>query len=95
MLCDRWTADGQHVKEGEACQFFGVLIGVIYGIKHAYPEIWNNWVRRASRQASEQLDNDEAIERFLGKPWNNDGIASNGLLQAFMWMTKEIVPSES
>ena len=93
-MCDRWTADGQFMREGEGCQFFGVLIGVVYGIKHGYPEIWKDWLRRVMGQTTERVDKDEVIERFLARPVNENGFASSELLQAFMWMTKRIEVGE-
>jgi hypothetical protein len=37
VVCQRWSADGR-VPAGEHtdCQYFGVLIGVVVGIKHGY-----------------------------------------------------------
>lgn len=90
MLCDRWTPDGQFMRGSEGCQFFGVLIGVVYGIKHGYPEVWKDWLERTIGQTTENLDNDAAIERYLARPCNENGFISNGLLQAFMWLTRKV-----
>lgn len=94
VLCDRWTADGQFKRAGEACQFFGVLIGVVYGIKHGYPEIWKDWLQRAIVRTAERLENNDAVQRFLARPANEGGFASNELLQAFMCMTRKIEMEE-
>jgi superfamily II DNA helicase RecQ len=90
LLCDRWTADGQFMRAGQACQFFGVLIGVVYGIKHGYPRIWKDWLQKATVRMAEGLEEDDVVKRALARPNNEGGFASHELLQAFMWMTGRI-----
>ncbi len=46
-ICERWVSDSV-VASGQSCQFYGVLIGVVYGIKHAYLDVWRGWFERAS-----------------------------------------------
>ena len=55
-ICEGWSGDGRvrEVREGgeqRACQFYGVLIGVVYAAKHGYPEIWQSWFEVARRDA--------------------------------------------
>ena len=44
LICERWSSDGWarvHDEDGKGveCQFYGVLLGVTYGVKHAYPQV--------------------------------------------------------
>jgi len=40
VICRRWSADGRVLAEGQKdCQFYGILIRVVYGVKHGYSEI--------------------------------------------------------
>ena len=54
MIYERWSSDGRvrvydkDRKEVEY-QFYRVLLGVIYGVKHAYPEAWKRWFDIAQR----------------------------------------------
>jgi hypothetical protein len=45
VVCQQWSADGR-VPAGEHidCQYFRVLIGVVVGIKHGYPGVWEEWL---------------------------------------------------
>ena len=43
VICRRWSADGRVLAEGQKdCQFYGILIGVVYGVKHGYSDIGTN-----------------------------------------------------
>ena len=40
LICERWSSDGRarvHDEDGKGveCQFYGILLGVTYGVKHA------------------------------------------------------------
>ena len=53
VICRRWSADGRVVADGQQdCQFYGILIGVVYGIKYGYVRIWEEWKERAGRRES-------------------------------------------
>jgi hypothetical protein len=42
IICQRWSADGRVPEDGhDDCQDFGILIGVVVGIKHAYGDVWD------------------------------------------------------
>lgn len=88
-ICERWTADGQFRTEADSCQFFGILIGVVCGVRYGYPSIWGEWVEKISRQG-EVGDSVEEIEKFLAQPTSRAGLEGNGLLEAFMWTTARI-----
>jgi superfamily II DNA helicase RecQ len=67
LICDRWSSDGRarvYDEEGMEveCQFYGLLLGVIYGVKHAYPDIWKRWFEAAKRDGGWRGD----MVEFLG-----------------------------
>ena len=88
-ICERWTADGQFRRDGQSCQFFGILIGVVCGVKYGYPDVWGRWVE-AMRRQGQAVGSIEEIERLLARPSKEGGTDSNELLQAFMWLTSKI-----
>ena len=48
-MCNRSDPRGGS-QSGGACQYYGILIGVVVGIKHGYPTIWQQWWERIQRQ---------------------------------------------
>jgi hypothetical protein len=56
LICERWSSDGRarvHDEDGKGVeyQFYGVLLGVIYGVKHAYLQVWKRWFDKAKGDA--------------------------------------------
>lgn len=75
-------------QSGGQCQFFGVVIGVVVGIKHGFPEVWQQWLRRMQREGVE-LD-DRTVVQWMG---GGDAIGTfrcSRLLAAFMWMVQRV-----
>jgi len=88
-ICRRWSADGRVLAEGGAeCQFFGILIGVVIGIKHGYRAAWEEWRRRAGRRGL-GVEEGVSITEALARTGPNEGEGSE-LLHAFMWLTDRI-----
>jgi hypothetical protein len=89
VICDGWTADGQSRSGSESCQFFGISIGVVYGVKDGYPGIWGRWVDMIRRRG-ETVRSEVEIEQFLARAIGKGGSDDSELLQAFMWMTRRM-----
>jgi hypothetical protein len=56
LICERWSSDGRarvydEDGKGVECQFYGVLLGVTYGVKHAYLQVWKRWFDKAKGDA--------------------------------------------
>ena len=88
-ICQRWTADGQSLSGNEDCQFFGIMFGVVCGVKHRRPEVWAGYMERIRRRGIE-IDSVEAATKFWGQARKREGLESNELLEAFMWSTSKI-----
>jgi superfamily II DNA helicase RecQ len=89
VVCQRWSADGR-VPAGEHtdCQYFGVLIGVVVGIKHGYPGVWEEWQRRMVRRGA----NIEQVEETI-KVLGSEAVGQEGgseLVHAFIWLTSRV-----
>lgn len=88
-ICRRWSANGRVLAEGGAeCQFFGILIGVVIGIKHGYRSAWEEWSRRACRRGL-GVEDGISITEALARTGSDEGGGSE-LLHAFMWLTDRI-----
>jgi superfamily II DNA helicase RecQ len=85
-ICQRWTADGRSQSGTDNCQFFGIILGVVYGVKHRCPEIWEGYIERI-RQRGVVIDSVEAAVKFWGQATKRDGLEGNEGLEAFMWST--------
>ncbi|KAI6957743.1 hypothetical protein KC332_g17517 [Hortaea werneckii] len=89
VICQRWSADGRvPASEFDRCQFFGVLIGVVVGIKHAYPPVWGRLVQQMERRGVVVRPIEELV-RFLGQ----EAEGSPGyteLVHTFMWLTERV-----
>jgi superfamily II DNA helicase RecQ len=85
-ICQRWTAGGRSRTGKEDCQFYGIIFGVVCGVKHRYPEIWEGYVERIRRRGV-VIDRVEAMEQFWAQATKREGLEGNELLEAFMWST--------
>jgi hypothetical protein len=50
-MCHRRARVYDEDRKGVECQFYGVLLGVTYGVKHVYPGVWKRWFDKAKRDA--------------------------------------------
>jgi hypothetical protein len=50
-MCHRRARVYDEDRKGVECQFYGVLLGVTYGVKHAYPGVWKRWFDKAKGDA--------------------------------------------
>ena len=68
-VCSRWTAKqeggGWVMKAGGWCQFYGILFGVLYGVKWGRREIWGRFIERL-RGRGVDIEREEAILGYLG-----------------------------
>lgn len=91
IICERWSEDGQARAFGPdgkeiECQFFGIMVAIVYSVKHAHRDVWDRWVTMAKASPSwrgnvvaslaSAVDDDEGYGCQIGK--------------AFMWMTDAI-----
>ncbi|KAI6787196.1 hypothetical protein KC361_g9560 [Hortaea werneckii] len=94
VLCQRWSADGRvPATEFDRCQFFGVLIGVVVGIKHAYPPVWERWRQQMGRRGVVVRPTEELV-RFFGQEAEGSP-GDTELVHAFMWLTERVGSSIS
>ena len=88
VMCDRWSNDGRaraYEANGKerVCQFYGVLVGVIYGIKYGYPNVWRKWVKIAEREAGWN----GSMEGYLGQAIEAEEEYGCQVGRAFVWLT--------
>jgi hypothetical protein len=91
LICERWSSDGRariHDEDGKGaeCQFYGVLLGVVYGVKHAYPEVWKRWFDIAKRDVQWKGN----MVEFLGTAMEGDEGLGCQVGRAFMYCTEDI-----
>ena len=71
------------------------MIGVVYGIKYGYREVWEEWMQRRG-WGKEERDNPDFMKRSWGRARKRGegGEGSQGegneLLEGFIWMTDKI-----
>ena len=88
-ICERW--DNYSIqRESGTCQFYGVLIGVVYGVKHAYPEVWKWWFGRREHQVQTR----EQEMKYFGLIAKGRAVQCTWLLYAFCEMTGRLVEGE-
>lgn len=89
MICQRWSADGRVPVDGyKDCQYFGILIGVVVGIKHANGDVWDEWIRWMRRRGFE-MTNWKEIVRVMGREAEEEK-GGTELIQSFTWLTSRI-----
>ena len=89
VICRRWSADGQVLAEGQQdCQFYGILIGVVYGVKHGYGEIWKGWKERACRRGLKVEREQDVIGALASETSGEYG--GSEMLYTFMWITDRL-----
>ena len=80
VVCQRWSADGRVPAERHAdCQYYGVLIGVVIGIKYGYPIAWEEWQRGTVRVLGSEAVGEEG---------------GSELVHAFAWLTNRVEERE-
>lgn len=91
LICERWSSDGrarvhdEDRKEVE-CQYYSVLLGIVYGVKHAYPDVWKRWFDKA-RGDAQWIGN---MVQFWGSPIEGDEGMGCQVGRAFMYCTEDI-----
>jgi superfamily II DNA helicase RecQ len=89
VVCRRWSADGRVVVDGQQdCQFYGILIGVVYGIKYGYVQVWDKWKERAWKRGLTVSTDREVVATLASKVSGEYG--GSEMLDAFMWLTDRI-----
>ncbi|KAH7010561.1 hypothetical protein B0J12DRAFT_557654, partial [Macrophomina phaseolina] len=90
-LCGRWESNrkGGFRRVGGECQFFGVMLGVLYGIKHGYPAVWQRWEQRL-RGAGIDVESEGVVMQYLGRRWKEGEVESNKLVWEFLWITGRV-----
>ena len=95
-MCRRIGGDGR-VEAGQQCQYYGVLMGTVFGAKHVYQDLWQKyeeWMRRVrtrsgegSSEGSSEVDLVVSLgqERRYGS-WDR----TTNLVLAFIWLTGRI-----
>ena len=71
---------GEHTD----CQYFGVLIGVVVGIKYGYPGVWEEWQRRMVRRGANIEQVEETIKVLGAEAIGQEG--GSELVHAFIWL---------
>jgi hypothetical protein len=89
IVCDRWSDDGRaraYDEDGKerVCQFYGVLVGVVYGIKHADPEAWDQWFSAAKKDPGWA----GSMVKYLARPMVEEEGYGCQIGRAFMWLTE-------
>ena len=87
-ICERWV-DGSFTESGRQCQFYGVLIGVVFGIKHAYPAIWQQWWEKG-RWRGVGVESIGQQMQQLGVAAQRQAGGGIWLMHAFWEMTEEV-----
>lgn len=88
-ICRRWSADGRVVVDGQQdCQFYGILIGVVYGMKYGYVQVWEKWKERAWRRGLRVGTDRDVVATLASRVPGECG--GSEMLDAFMWFTDQI-----
>jgi hypothetical protein len=61
------------------------------GIKHAYVDVWNEWVRQMQRRGIE-ITNAKEMVKVMGMEAKEEK-GGTELVQVFLWLTRRVVES--
>ena len=77
------------VKDGRGVehQFHGVLLGVTYGVKHAYPQVWKRWFDKAKEEKQWK----GKMVQLLGPSIEGDDGMVCQVGRAFTYCTEEVL----
>src|ERR1700760_4358046 len=97
-ICQRFESNGKRgyiIKKDTRvdCQFYGVVFGVICGVKVGQSEIWRKWVERMRSKSIEvAIGREMSLEvlKYLGNRVEIGRLESNKLMIEFLWMAEEI-----
>lgn len=89
-ICNQWESNGRRGwrrREGEKCQFSGVVWNALCGIKKGYRTVWERWkLELEAEVAGKKVENEKEIVGYFGKRWVEDKLESNRLIWAFSWL---------
>jgi hypothetical protein len=57
-MCNRFDEEGK-CDTGKWCQFYGILMAVVFGMKFGFPGIWDGWNRRLGFMGIDVSSKDE------------------------------------
>lgn len=91
IICERWSEDGQARVfgadgKGYECQFYGIMVAVVYSIKHTHRDVWDRWVTIAKASPSWRGN----MVAFLASAISDDEGYGCQIGKAFVWMTEAI-----
>jgi hypothetical protein len=91
-ICDRFEDNGLggfRTKDGGSCQFYGVVLGVLYGAKYGFRNIWDRWMLRLSCMGI-NVDDNEEVFRYLARRREDWGYQSTNLIWEFLWVVERL-----
>ena len=77
------------MESGRSSQFFGIMIGIVYGVKHSYPGIWEEWWRRHRREGR-RVETKQEVMEYLAEDARGSRMECVELVQAFIWTTRRV-----
>ncbi len=91
-ICESFEDNGRggfRKIPGRECQFYGVIFGILYGIKHGYGAIWNSWMWRM-REEGVDINDDRKLFTYLGRRREEFGYQSSILIWEFKWVIERL-----
>jgi hypothetical protein len=93
-ICQRFEDNGHggfQLKVGpdSSCQFYGVVFGMLYGIKYGYSGIWEDWMSRL-RGMGVDVEDDRKLLKYLGSRREDWGYQSSRLIWEFLWVMERL-----
>jgi superfamily II DNA helicase RecQ len=91
-ICERFEDNGCggfRMKDGVSCQYFGVVFGMLYGVKHGYFGIWEDWMSRLKGMGVD-VEDDGKLLKYLGSRREDWGYQSSRLIWEFLWVMERL-----
>jgi superfamily II DNA/RNA helicase len=90
-MCNRYGENGKggYVRVNGQCQWYGIMASMVFGLRHAYRELWESWMDRLAQDGVDGRS-DKAVEEYLGQRRDRGQLQGSNLAFEYLWITERI-----
>lgn len=90
-MCNRYRENGNggYERMHSQCQWYGIMASTVFGLRHAYREVWKSWMERLIADGVD-VESGRAVDEYLGQRRDRGGLQGSNLGFEFLWMTEQI-----
>jgi superfamily II DNA helicase RecQ len=90
-MCNGYRENGKggYERIQKPCQWYGIMASTVYGLRHAYRQLWESWMERLIADGV-NVESSKAVDDYLGQRRDKGGLQGSNLAFEFLWITDQI-----